>query len=92
MLLPYIDTTFFIRLEGDKNERIKTVIKNGLRIKTDRRSWKLFSLHTAETSGQLHDGSQRVTSGDGGGQVGDEKTFQNIQDLIFCNLWAEEYS
>lgn len=27
MLLPYIDTTFFIRLEGDKNERIKTVIK-----------------------------------------------------------------
>lgn len=92
MLLPYIDTTFFIRLEGDKNERIKTVIKNGLRIKTDRRSWKLFSLDTAETSGQLHDGSQRVTSGDGGGQVGDEKTFQNIQDLIFCNLWAEEYS
>lgn len=43
-------------------------------------------LDTAEASRQLHDGSEGVTTGYRGGQVGHKKTFQNIQDFILCHL------
>lgn len=79
MLLPYMDTTFFIRLEGEKTNENENRYKNGCCINaTLYNCIKVCLLHATETSGQLHDGSQRVTSGHGGGQVGYEKTFQNI--------------
>lgn len=80
----------FLYSTGGGKERKKkdleiTIIKQ-TKYHTNQSRLKFRLLHTTETSGQLHDGSQRVTSGHRGGQVGDEKTFQNIQDLIFCNL------
>ena len=45
-----------------------------------------YSLNAAEASRQLHDGSQRVTPGNRGGQIGHQKAFQHIQNFIFSHL------
>lgn len=45
-----------------------------------------YSLNAAEASRQLHDGSQRVTPSNRGGQIGHQKAFQHIQNFIFSHL------
>lgn len=46
----------------------------------------IHSLHAAETSRQLHDGGEGIAAGHGRGQIGHQKTFQYIQNLILSHL------